>query len=305
MWLSRWSPDFTPEEDSPLAPVWVLLPKLPFHLHTWHYIKQILSPVGTPMYMDVATNGKTRPSMAKVRVEIDLSKPRLSHVFVGSKNATNPLHGHEQKVEYEGITKYCNHCRLQGHEISQCRRLEKELADPEEQNDNEQANDRNKGVQENDRNTQHNQKGKEVQTNVESNKNASTSSKIADATVTKEKQSSQRANSQDNRGRDTMIDSRNAVKNRRGRSEPPKQIYRPTGAIFGIDKPSPSVEGINKSSESYKAREKTNARPESPSTQQMLVVDNQQNFQQLTIDVNLPDMRIDRTQKKFYFDQES
>lgn len=34
MWLSRWTLDFTPEEDSPITPVWVLLPKLPFHLHT-------------------------------------------------------------------------------------------------------------------------------------------------------------------------------------------------------------------------------------------------------------------------------
>lgn len=85
MWLSRWTPDFTPEEDSPLTPVWVLLPKLPFHLHTWHYVKQILSPIGTPMAMDVATKGKTRPSMTKVRIKIDLTKPRLNHVFVVSK----------------------------------------------------------------------------------------------------------------------------------------------------------------------------------------------------------------------------
>lgn len=61
------------------------------------------------MYMDVATNGKTRPSMIKVCVEIDLSKPGLNYVFIGSKNATNPLQGHEQKIEYEGITKYCIH----------------------------------------------------------------------------------------------------------------------------------------------------------------------------------------------------
>lgn len=132
MWLTRWSPDFTPEEDSPLTPVWVLLPKLPFHLHTWHHIKQILSPTGVSMAMDIATKGRTRLSMAKVRVEINLSKPRLNHVFAGQRNATNPLQGHEQKIEYEGVPKYCNHCRLQGHYMSQCRRLERVLAENEE-----------------------------------------------------------------------------------------------------------------------------------------------------------------------------
>ncbi|PHU20923.1 hypothetical protein BC332_12074 [Capsicum chinense] len=39
MWLQKWLPDFKPEEDLPIAPLWVLLPKLPFHMHTWHYVK--------------------------------------------------------------------------------------------------------------------------------------------------------------------------------------------------------------------------------------------------------------------------
>ncbi|OIT26491.1 hypothetical protein A4A49_24679 [Nicotiana attenuata] len=83
MWLQKWSPDFKPEEDSPIAPVWVLLRGLPFNMHSWHYVKQILSSVGTPLTLDVATSGKTRPSMAKARVEIDLLKPQLESVWVG------------------------------------------------------------------------------------------------------------------------------------------------------------------------------------------------------------------------------
>lgn len=39
MWLQKWSPDFKLDEDLPIAPVWVLLFGLPFHMHTWHYIK--------------------------------------------------------------------------------------------------------------------------------------------------------------------------------------------------------------------------------------------------------------------------
>ncbi|OIS98687.1 hypothetical protein A4A49_00379 [Nicotiana attenuata] len=66
MWLQRWSPDFKPEEDLPMAPVWVLLPGLPYHMHTWHYVKLVVSVVRTPLEMDLATRGKTRPSMGKV-----------------------------------------------------------------------------------------------------------------------------------------------------------------------------------------------------------------------------------------------
>ncbi|OIS98660.1 hypothetical protein A4A49_02340 [Nicotiana attenuata] len=78
MWLEKWTPNFKPEEDSPVVPVWVLLSELPFHCHTWHYVKKIVSPIGAPLSMDLATDHKTRPSIAKVRVEVDLTKPKLT-----------------------------------------------------------------------------------------------------------------------------------------------------------------------------------------------------------------------------------
>lgn len=39
MWLKMWTPDFRPDHDSPIVPVWVLLPELPFHCHSWHYVE--------------------------------------------------------------------------------------------------------------------------------------------------------------------------------------------------------------------------------------------------------------------------
>ena len=70
MWLQKWAQDFKSEEDIPVAPMWVLLPGLPFHMHTWNYIKQMVSLVGTPLSMDEATNCRTRRSKDKVRVEV-------------------------------------------------------------------------------------------------------------------------------------------------------------------------------------------------------------------------------------------
>lgn len=96
MWLEMWSPDFRPEHDSPLVHVWVSLPELSFHCHTWYYVKQILGPVGTPLSMDLATNGRTRPSMAKVRVEIDITKPQPNSVWVGQEDEAFPLKGFTQ-----------------------------------------------------------------------------------------------------------------------------------------------------------------------------------------------------------------
>lgn len=103
--VTKWSPNFKLEEDSPIVPVWVLLLSLPFYFHTWHYVKQVLGPVGIPLSMDITTDYRTRPSMAKVRVEVDLTKPFLNSVWVRMEEEPNPLKGFTHKIEYEGVPK--------------------------------------------------------------------------------------------------------------------------------------------------------------------------------------------------------
>ncbi|XP_070025938.1 protein PXR1-like [Nicotiana sylvestris] len=49
--------------------------------------------------------------MAKIRVEVDLLKPLPQSVFVGQEYEDSPLKGYAQKLEYEGVLKYCKHCR--------------------------------------------------------------------------------------------------------------------------------------------------------------------------------------------------
>lgn len=79
--------------------------------------------------LDIATDGRNRPGVAKVRVEVDLTKPQVKSVWVGQEDTVNPLKGFVQKIEYEGVPKYCRHCKLLGHSITQCRAIgnEKEM----------------------------------------------------------------------------------------------------------------------------------------------------------------------------------
>ncbi|KAH0672779.1 hypothetical protein KY290_025008 [Solanum tuberosum] len=90
MQLQKWTHNFKPEKDIPIAPMWILLPGFPFHMNSWHYVKKIVSSIGTPLSMDVATNGRTRPSMDKVRVEID---SHLENVWEGLEYEASPLRG--------------------------------------------------------------------------------------------------------------------------------------------------------------------------------------------------------------------
>ncbi|KAG5594364.1 hypothetical protein H5410_035596 [Solanum commersonii] len=91
-------------------------------MHTWQYIKQIVSSVSKPLEIDLATKGRTRLSMAKVRVEIDLLKPQHESVYVVLIHENSLQTGFMQKLEYEGIPKYYKHCKKLGH-TTNCRRV--------------------------------------------------------------------------------------------------------------------------------------------------------------------------------------
>ncbi|OIT21155.1 putative ribonuclease h protein [Nicotiana attenuata] len=121
MRMFKWSPDFDPTEETSLAPIWVLLPELPFHMFKWDYLRHVLEQIGTPMKEDIATVSRTRAHMAKVRVEVDLMKPLPDAVFIGIEGDTTGLKGRDQKLEYEGVPAFCRTCKLQGHDVERCK----------------------------------------------------------------------------------------------------------------------------------------------------------------------------------------
>ncbi|XP_060182449.1 uncharacterized protein LOC132612132 [Lycium barbarum] len=205
IWLQKWTPNFKPEEDLPIVPVWVLLPGFPFHMHTWNYTKQIVAAVGMPIEIDMATKTMNRPSMAKIRVEIDLMKPLIHNIWIGTEDDNEPLKGYTQKIEYENIPKYCKHYKKLGHNLMECRVLERK---------------------------KENEKKK-----VEMMKQHTNPKKDVPKTDGKENVPNGKYEVQ-SRGRDQRP-LPDLFRNRpRGRSEPPK-VFKPTCAVFGIDKPMP------------------------------------------------------------------
>ncbi|KAL0304186.1 UNVERIFIED_CONTAM: hypothetical protein Sradi_6286700 [Sesamum radiatum] len=76
MRLFKWTPDFNPKIESPIAPVWIRLPELPVHLSQKKSLFGIASLVGLPLKLDEATANGFRPSMARICVELDLLKTR-------------------------------------------------------------------------------------------------------------------------------------------------------------------------------------------------------------------------------------
>lgn len=117
MRMFKWSPDFDPNEETSLAPIWVLLPELPLHVFKWDYLKQILEQIGTPMKEDTATVYKTRPHMEEVGVEVDLMKPLPDSVFVGIEGDGSSLKDKDQKLEYEGVSAFYRSSKMKAHDF--------------------------------------------------------------------------------------------------------------------------------------------------------------------------------------------
>lgn len=72
--------------------------------------------ISHPLRRDSATIALKRPSVAHLQVELDILKPRPDKIWIGMGDSD----GYWQKVDYEYIPDYCQHCWHVGHASSQC-----------------------------------------------------------------------------------------------------------------------------------------------------------------------------------------
>lgn len=119
MRIQTWNPTFKPEEEIPKVPIWVSLPELPWHCYNKEFVTTLLSPIGKVLYLDTTSIQKNRGSLAKVRVQVDLTRERPPHVWMGLDEEDITI-GWWQAILYENVPDYCNYCKHQGHKIHIC-----------------------------------------------------------------------------------------------------------------------------------------------------------------------------------------
>ncbi|KAG5606078.1 hypothetical protein H5410_027570 [Solanum commersonii] len=153
-------------QETPIVPIWITLPELPWHCHYMDILTPLLSPIGKALYLDSATVQKTRGSVAKVRVQIDLTKERPQHVWLGFSEK-DPNLGKWQVNEYEDIPSYCIYCKHQGHLIAECSQKEKD--DETKKNKELEANKKVQDKQQN-QSSKGNQQQVQIKENMHSNR---------------------------------------------------------------------------------------------------------------------------------------
>lgn len=128
MRVFKWSPDFNPSSECSIAPVWIRFPELPCHLFNKQALFSIANIIGTPLLIDESTADLSRPSLARVCVELDLLKDRPDEIFLGIGDKTIV-----QKIIFENCPEFCSFCCHLGHSAASCflRDPSKKPADPE------------------------------------------------------------------------------------------------------------------------------------------------------------------------------
>ncbi|KAI3452548.1 hypothetical protein Pfo_009212 [Paulownia fortunei] len=105
MRLFKWSPHFDPKLESAIVPVWIRLPELPVHLFEKAALKAIAELIAN----------KTRLSVARIYVEVDLRQALKNNVYLGISSQMIL-----QKIIYENVPRYCTDCSHLGHDTASC-----------------------------------------------------------------------------------------------------------------------------------------------------------------------------------------
>ncbi|KAF3662642.1 putative protein-like [Capsicum annuum] len=105
-----WTLTFKPDEETPLVPVWAILPELPWHCYCMEFLAPLLSPIGKALFLDLSTYKKTRGNKAKVKIQIDRTKSRPHHVWLGFDEDENG-EGKWKQVHYEGVPEFYTYCK--------------------------------------------------------------------------------------------------------------------------------------------------------------------------------------------------
>ncbi|KAL2237408.1 UNVERIFIED_CONTAM: hypothetical protein Sindi_0932500 [Sesamum indicum] len=115
MRIFKWTPTFTPTQESYVVPIWVCFLELPAHLFRKEALFSVASMVGSPLQIDALTLNKSKLSQARVYVEIDLLKPIIEEFDLHINCVTIV-----QKVVFKHLPEYCSLCKHVGHKDIEC-----------------------------------------------------------------------------------------------------------------------------------------------------------------------------------------
>ncbi|PHU02649.1 hypothetical protein BC332_27900 [Capsicum chinense] len=112
-----WTIGFNPKEETSRAAVWILFPNMSTDLFDKRTFHSIDSAFGKPIVVDKATEVRSRPGTARVRVIPDLMDKHPDRIQLQSVDkVTSRIIVEFQDVVSDNLPQYCTHYKHQGHD---------------------------------------------------------------------------------------------------------------------------------------------------------------------------------------------
>ncbi|WMV48459.1 hypothetical protein MTR67_041844 [Solanum verrucosum] len=150
----KWEPMFDPLEETSTAIAWISFPSLPPNFFVKEAVFSLAAAVGKPLQVDLATKNQTRPSCARVKVEVDLQREFPKRTNVGLRRQSGEVSEKWIKIKYDYVPTYCKSCKIQGHNEQQCYVIHPELY-PKKDGEDGEKNKKEGEVQEGETGKKH------------------------------------------------------------------------------------------------------------------------------------------------------
>ncbi|KAG5585834.1 hypothetical protein H5410_046268 [Solanum commersonii] len=98
MRIRTWTPNLRPEKETPIVPIWVLLPGLPWHCFKKEVITPLLEYVGKVLYLDTASIKRTRANIKAIRY-MNTNQEQEEKQHQNNKEGNNQQQPEQQKEE--------------------------------------------------------------------------------------------------------------------------------------------------------------------------------------------------------------
>jgi hypothetical protein len=116
MRVFKWTPNFNPQHETPIVPIWVAFPLLPIHFRAKSSLFALAKAIGVPLRIDEATSDLRRPSEARVCIEVNLEYKLPDRIWIEREKRG----GYWQTVLYDKKPDYCFRCKHFGHIEKHC-----------------------------------------------------------------------------------------------------------------------------------------------------------------------------------------
>ena len=107
--------EFKAHQEGSIVPVWVIFPELRLPFFQKNQSKKLASTLGRLLRIDSATEDLRCPSVVRVLVEVNVTRPPIKRIWIGDEEF-----GFWQQADFKNWLAFCQYCEHFGYDEREC-----------------------------------------------------------------------------------------------------------------------------------------------------------------------------------------